>query len=82
MTNRRYDVPPVALSKKSLATPEGIALIELLERIMADGRLADQEITELAAWLEQTASTSTLPGIHFLREGSRGNSCRRCSLGS
>jgi hypothetical protein len=26
---------PVALSKKSLATPEGIALIELLERIMA-----------------------------------------------
>jgi len=59
---------PVALSEKSLATAEGIALLKLLERIMADGRLADQEITELAAWLEQTASTSTLPGIHFLRE--------------
>jgi hypothetical protein len=59
---------PVALSKKSLATAEGIALLTLLERIMADGQLADQEITELAAWLEQTASTSTLPGIHFLRE--------------
>ena len=59
---------PVVLSKKSLATAEGVALLELLERIMADGRLADQEITELAAWLEQTALTSTLPGIHFLRE--------------
>ena len=59
---------PVALSKKSLTTAEGIALLKLLERIMADGSLADQEITELAAWLEQTASTSTLPGIHFLRE--------------
>jgi len=59
---------PVALSKKSLETAEGIALLTLLERIMADGCLAAQEITELAAWLEQTASTSTLPGIHFLRE--------------
>lgn len=59
---------PVALSKKSLATAEGIALLNLLEQTMADGRLADQEITELAAWLEQTASTSTLPGIYFLRE--------------
>ena len=59
---------PVALSKKSLATREGIALLQLLERIMADGCLADKEITELAAWLEQTASASTIPGIHFLRE--------------
>ena len=33
---------PVALSEKSLATAEGIALLKLLERIMADGRLADQ----------------------------------------
>ena len=40
---------PVALSKKSLATAEGIALLKLLERIMADGCLADKEITELAA---------------------------------
>ena len=45
-----------------------MALLELLERIVADGSLADQEITELAAWLEQTAPTSTIPGIHFLRE--------------
>lgn len=59
---------PVVLSKKNLATAEGIALLNLLERIMADGRLTDEEIKELAAWLEQTASTSTLPGIHFLRE--------------
>jgi len=59
---------PVALSEKSLATAEGTALLTLLERIMGDGCLAIQEITELAAWLEQTASTSTLPGIHFLRE--------------
>jgi len=58
----------VALSKKSLATAEGTALLKLLERIMADGCLADQEITELAAWLEQTALTSTISGIHFLRE--------------
>ena len=58
----------VALSNKSLATTDGIALLTLLERIMSDGSLAHQEITELAAWLEQTASTATLPGIHFLRE--------------
>lgn len=59
---------PVALSKKSMATADGTALLTLLERIMADGRLASQEITELSAWLETTASTATLPGIHFLRE--------------
>lgn len=58
----------VALSKKNLDTVEGIALLTLLDRIMADGSLADQEIKELATWLEQTASTATLPGIHFLRE--------------
>jgi hypothetical protein len=33
---------PVALSKKSLATAEGAALLTRLEQIMADGCLADK----------------------------------------
>jgi len=59
---------PVGLTKGSLSTTAGVALLELLEQVLGDGSLADQEITELAAWLEQMASTSTIPGIHFLRE--------------
>ena len=70
LANREQGKPlsPVTLSNKGRATTEGLELLALLERIMADGSLAPQEITELAAWLEQTASTATLPGIHFLRE--------------
>jgi hypothetical protein len=64
-TKRRSSV---ALSRKDLATTEGLALLAVLERIMTDGCLTDQEIKELATWLEQTASTSTLPGLQFLRE--------------
>ena len=40
----------------------------MLERVVADGSLADQEIRDLGGWLDRAASTSTIPGIHFLRE--------------
>lgn len=59
---------PVGLTKESLSTIAGTALLELLGQIVADGSLTDDEIRELAAWLEHAAPTSTIPGIHFLRE--------------
>ena len=59
---------PVTLTKKGLETSEGQALLELLERTMSDGRLADQEVRHLEAWLEANVSNTSLPGIHFLRE--------------
>ena len=58
----------VGLTEASLSTTAGMALLELLEQIVADGSLADQEVADLAAWLERAAVTSTIPGIHFLRE--------------
>ncbi|MCK9420624.1 MAG: hypothetical protein M0R70_14730 [Nitrospirae bacterium] len=59
---------PVTLTKKGLGTSEGQALLELLERTLSDGRLTDQEVKLLEAWLATNVSNTTLPGIHFLRE--------------
>lgn len=58
----------IGLSKTDLATEVGQTLLNLLDNLVSDGALTDGEIKDLAAWLERTASTADLPGLHFLRE--------------
>jgi hypothetical protein len=58
----------VSLTKKHLGTEEGAALLALLGRVIEDGRLSDEEVKDLAAWLEQTVPESAIPGVQFLRE--------------
>ena len=50
------------------ATNDGIVaeLLMLLETVTADGRISEEEVTSLQAWLQDNA-LSDLPGIEFLR---------------
>ena len=59
---------PVKLSADHLSSDIGVALLDLLDRVVADGTLSNQEIADLSAWLGEAAQNSTIPGIHFLRE--------------
>ncbi|MBI5014362.1 MAG: hypothetical protein HZB55_02575 [Deltaproteobacteria bacterium] len=58
----------VSLAKKHLATETGAALLTLLREVVEDGRLSDDEIRDLAAWLDRVESDCAIPGVHFLRE--------------
>ena len=51
-----------------MSTVAGAALLEKLEQIVTDGLIAEEELANLAAWLDEAASASDAPGIHFLRE--------------
>lgn len=58
---------PVTLKVKTLATAEGLALLKILEGIMQDGVIADEEIRDLKAWLDDHPLLD-FPGAAFLRE--------------
>jgi hypothetical protein len=58
----------VSLTGRDLSTNTGAALLERLEQVATDGLIADEELPSLAAWLDEAASVSEVPGIHFLRE--------------
>lgn len=60
--------PRVTLTGQQLATSAGATLLERLEQVARDGVVADEELPTLAAWLNEAASVSDVPGIHFLRE--------------
>jgi hypothetical protein len=60
---RRRTVP---LTKTQLQTEAGAELLALCERITADGRVTDDEVKELEAWLARHETTD-LPAVAFLR---------------
>lgn len=66
--NQTIRPPRVTLTGQQLATGAGVALLERLEQVAGDGVIADDELPTLATWLNESASVSDVPGIHFLRE--------------
>jgi len=59
-------VARVALSKADLESSAGLELLSMCQSITADGSLENQEIAELAKWVERNKD-STVPAVGFLR---------------
>ena len=59
---------PVRLTTRDLSTESGVALLQRLEQVWTDGVISEEDVGNLAAWLNEAASVADLPGLHFLRE--------------
>ena len=59
-------VARVALSKSDLESSVGMELLSMCQSVTADGSLDNQEIAELARWVQRNKDSS-LPAVAFLR---------------
>ncbi len=57
--------PRTSLTKKQLGTEVGLELLNICQSITADGRVADEEIHALRAWIDRN-SAAELPAVGFL----------------
>ena len=57
--------PRTSLTKKQLGTEAGLELLSICQSITADGRVADEEIHALRAWIERNRAAE-LPAVEFL----------------
>jgi hypothetical protein len=58
----------VKLNSEDLGTDIGAGMLKLLQSITSDGDLSKDEVRELGAWLDSAAGSTSVPGIHCLRE--------------
>jgi hypothetical protein len=59
--------PRRSLTKSQLDAPSALELLSLLQTITEDGRVLDEEVAALRAWLDENAA-SELPAVAHLRE--------------
>ncbi|UVM65302.1 HIRAN domain-containing protein [Pseudomonas sp. B21-009] len=57
----------ISLSKKQLETDAGLELLNICQSITADGKIANEEIHAIQAWLSQN-SQADIPAVQFLSE--------------